>query len=439
MSHRAPSPLPLQEEPSQAFAAAASSETAAVPPVPLQPASAAAAEAAAPRSTIVHRDSFGRPLPPSLAEGLGYSLPRNPALGPFHPDPPPASRAAASDPVPIPGRAAAASSLANGSPQFGSPSDRGALIPYDGVGSPGAAGSTPRRYTRDAIQAVSDRASAILNANTAPSRVMAFGVHTSLAVANAFTPSFAKTIAINQWSHYGEPLLNKVDQRLDEAFQMVEANRGGAGVGGAAGPQGQAAAASGAAAGAAASSEMSDDASAAATGTQSAAGVGGDAQRAQALALHQQEQAMVRRDAESLLLLLLLPLVARCCSAITHASAFVSLCAQSQSYWRSLQSQLVASRWYARVDSILLQNRVFVALSQVTRPAEAFYSCITEEFVSHDDVGEFMTALKTRVGPAWSAERARALQMWHWRRSKEPHWTDALFVCLSASLSGTIA
>ena len=83
-------------------------------------------------------------------------------------------------------------------------------------------------------------------------------------------------------------------------------------------------------------------------------------------------------------------------------SVIVLLARQSQSYWRSLQSQLVASRWYARVDSILLQNRVFVALSQVTRPAEAFYSCITEEFVSHDDVGEFMSALKTRVGPAWS-------------------------------------
>ena len=287
--------MPPQEH-SQAFAAAASSESASVPSVPLQPSSASAAAASAlPRSPLVHRDSFGRPFPPSLAEGLGYSLPRNPALGPFHPDPPPLGRAAASEPVPIPGRAAAAAaaSSSNGSPQFGSPS--GALIPYDGVGSPGAAGGTPRRYTRDAIQAVSDRASALLNANTAPSRVMAFGVHTSLAVANAFTPTFAKTLALNQWSHYGEPLLNKVDQRLDEAFQMVEANRGG----GAAGTQGQAeaAAASGAAAaaGAASSAEMSDESSAAAAnGTHSAVGgAGGDAQRAQALALHQQEQAMV--------------------------------------------------------------------------------------------------------------------------------------------------
>lgn len=59
-------------------------------------------------------------------------------------------------------------------------------------------------------------------------------------------------------------------------------------------------------------------------------------------------------------------------------------------------------RWYSHVDAILLQNRVVCAFSaRMVRPAEAFYSTVTEEFLHSANLDEFMSGLKARVGPAW--------------------------------------
>jgi len=75
-------------------------------------------------------------------------------------------------------------------------------------------------------------------------------------------------------------------------------------------------------------------------------------------------------------------------------------------YWDSLKQKLVQSKWFAKVDDILLQNSLVKAvtsrISPLVRPAEVFFNTATEVFMSDGDSWEaFLEAMKVRMGPAW--------------------------------------
>lgn len=48
-----------------------------------------------------------------------------------------------------------------------------------------------------------------------------------------------------------------------------------------------------------------------------------------------------------------------------------------------------------------MQNAMVRAITTKVRPAEVFYNTVSEEFSGHQNVEEFVGALKARMGPAW--------------------------------------
>jgi len=177
---------------------------------------------------------------------------------------------------------------------------------------------TPKRQlARNALMAVGAKAGEVTDSIKSSSYVFKFGIETAgrlLSPATSFT--------LNQWNHYGEPLLSQLDDTLDSTLNAIQ-------------------------------------------------------------------EAASRNSAES--------------------SEQAQRDAQKQSYilyWESLKQKLVQSKWFAKVDEILLQNLLVKAvtsrISPLVRPAEVFFNTATEVFMSDGDTWEaFLEALKMRMGPAW--------------------------------------
>jgi hypothetical protein len=181
------------------------------------------------------------------------------------------------------------------------------------VGTPSPA---RRQIARKALQAVGER----ISAQAHNKGVLAFGVTTTVRVVNAITPTTARTLAANQWQHYGDPLLTAVDRRLDEAINVVESTRRATGFVAQptiAAPHAASSSAASAAAAAAAGEGMTPVSPIAAADSISS---GGDSPH---VAVGQQQQ-LTLHDEQLL-------------------------------YWQHLKVKFVKSQWYSKVDSILLQ------------------------------------------------------------------------------------
>jgi len=223
-------------------------------------------------------------------------------------------------------------------------------------------GAPSRQYARKAIEAVGQRASSFLSSGSTPSKVMQLYV----ATANRIIPSQAKQLAMNQWTHYGDPLITKIDQRLDEALQAVEASRQAMGVAG--------------------NRSESNGGSTALLRSPSDHASSGPS------ALDESSDGESETDSDE-----------KDSSEGGHLTVHhPSSEALYAMYWHQLKEKFMKSKWYQRVDEILLQNRVVQAFSaRITRPAESFYQTVAEEYIAHADLDHFMAALKYRVGPAW--------------------------------------
>lgn len=296
--------------------------------------------------------------------------------------------------------AAAASAASAGDAATSASSD--AMIPYPASSSSSSSsssdGSAPpnRQYARTALKLVGDRAQTLAQS----SKVVQFGVSTTAAVASAFIPNVARRFTIDQWATYGDPLLSKIDQRIDEAFQVVEHSRlartpGGAG------------------SSASATTPTATSGGTSAPHPEGSPGSGGTApDDASESSSHDDEM----KEEDSLTL---------------HAEDE----AMYAMYWQKLKGKFVNSRWYSMVDEILLQNRVVEAFSaRMVRPAENFYNTVTEEFLTHATMEEFMAALKLRVGPAWSEATDARVHSDEVAFPCRADWTESHLLCLSSLL-----
>jgi len=75
-------------------------------------------------------------------------------------------------------------------------------------------------------------------------------------------------------------------------------------------------------------------------------------------------------------------------------------------FWTRLKAKFTESRWFGKVNEILMSNQMIVAMvqrmSETIRPAELFYNTMTEEFILHkDSLSDFIAALMQRMGAAW--------------------------------------
>lgn len=288
----------------------------------------------------------------SLAESVGYQgyLRADPI------PPPTQSSSSSSSAASLPTSSSTSSSSSSAAASDPSTLPVDALVPYP-------EGSTPpaRQYARTALKAVGHRAQTLAQA----SKVVQFGVNTTAAVARTFIPHAARQFTFNKWEAYGDPLLSKIDQRIDEAFQAVEGSRVLGSTGGSAEAHNHAAPNAHTNDTSSVTSEVASDSST--DEMKDSASSGGD----MAMTVHDPHDEMI------------------------YAM-----------YWQQLKGKFVESRWYSMVDEILLQNRVVEAFSaRMMRPAETFFTTITEEFLTHATLEEFMAALKIRVGPAWSDTR----------------------------------
>jgi len=83
-------------------------------------------------------------------------------------------------------------------------------------------------------------------------------------------------------------------------------------------------------------------------------------------------------------------------------------------FWDNLKQKFVHTRWFSKVDEILLQNTVVKAVTQQLRPAEVFFNTATEVFLTDGATFEqFLAAMKDRMGPAWDNRLAAPAKAFH--------------------------
>ena len=230
-----------------------------------------------------------------------------------------------------------------------------------------------RQLARNALLLVSSKASHLISSTRASNSVVRF----SLDTVSRLVPGSARDFTARRWSAYGEPMLRRIDERLDEAVTAIASATSGLQQVYGAGMQ-----------------QSEHDAAAAA------------AQRLRLVPLVSSSSAVFDAAAA-------LPPSASASSV--SEGALISLPPSSLSggsslsalYWDRLKSKFVSSRWYAAVDSILMQNSILLAFTHhLLHPAEAFFNTVTEEFLSHQSQDEFLSALEARVGPAWDERLA---------------------------------
>eukprot|EP01006_Ploeotia_vitrea_P042802 TRINITY_DN66661_c13_g4_i2.p1 TRINITY_DN66661_c13_g4~~TRINITY_DN66661_c13_g4_i2.p1 ORF type:complete len:835 (+),score=435.05 TRINITY_DN66661_c13_g4_i2:45-2549(+) len=79
----------------------------------------------------------------------------------------------------------------------------------------------------------------------------------------------------------------------------------------------------------------------------------------------------------------------------------------NEQYWRRVNRRFVKSKWFAKVDEILLQNQLMKTITdkvsmRVVRPAEFFYTTATETFLTHGGSADmFLAQLKDAMGSTW--------------------------------------
>lgn len=224
----------------------------------------------------------------------------------------------------------------------------------------GSAPSSPvqipaqRHIARKALQSVGDKAAALISSTKSRSVVMKFGIETTCSVVTKFIPNTAKSFTVNNWQAYGDPFLNKIDQKIDEACNAIEYAAQQTGLGVQPSPMQRA---------------MSDP-----------------VHLPRGLEEHIHSDDDDDRPEDNMQLL----------AIDRHPNSMYTL------YWERLKERFVHSQWYARVDEILQSNRMVQALNtRMIRPAEYFYTTVTEEFVTNANWDDFLLALKTKLGEAW--------------------------------------
>lgn len=75
----------------------------------------------------------------------------------------------------------------------------------------------PRQLARKALYAVGDKASRLIDYSKSSSSVLKFGIETVSKLVQPAT-SFTRT----QWTNYGDPLLDRLDRRIDETINVVQ-------------------------------------------------------------------------------------------------------------------------------------------------------------------------------------------------------------------------
>ena len=232
-----------------------------------------------------------------------------------------------------------------------------------------------RQLARNALLLVHSKASSL----RASSSVVRFSMDT----VSRLVPGSARAFTARRWNTYGEPMLRRIDERLDDAVNAI-AN--------------------------------------ATSGLQHVYAYNAHGAAAEQQQLHHDER-MEQEDDEherkeqapphtrsslppSSFSSPAVPLLSTDASlqqqlvAVPPSSAAVS--SVSSLYWDRLKSKFVSSHWYTRVDHILMQNSVVLAFTHhLLHPAEVFLQTVTEEFLSHQSQDDFLLALKARVGPAW--------------------------------------
>lgn len=170
-----------------------------------------------------------------------------------------------------------------------------------------------RQLARNTLRAVGHKASRITSQMKNSSLVFKVGFET---VEKLVSP--AKTFTLEKWSYYGDPLLDTIDEKLDNAIMAIEK-----------------------------ATEESE-------------------RRKEKISEEQQRQ-----------------------SYMLH--------------WDTLKQKFINTRWFARVDEILLQNSVVKAVTnKVVRPAEVFFNTATEVFLTDgSNFEDFLECLRARMGPAW--------------------------------------
>ena len=230
--------------------------------------------------------------------------------------------------------------------------------------------SHQRQLARTALLLGLSKASSLRSSST----VLRFSLDTM----NSLVPGPARRMAVGGWMEYGEPMLKRIDERLDEAVNAI-AN---------------------------ATSGLQhvyayNPAASAATGTGSH--MNPYQQRMEheppSVSSHESSASAISFDDSSSASQLLVPISAT--SSPTASSLYAA-------YWERLKSKFVSSHWYTKVDHILLQNSVVHAFTHhLLHPAEVFFATVTEEFLaSQQSQEDFLASLQQRVGPAWDERLA---------------------------------
>ena len=236
-----------------------------------------------------------------------------------------------------------------------------------------AAAATPltshqRQLARNALLLGISKASSLRSSSTV--------VRFSLDTMNSLVPGPARRMAVGSWMEYGEPMLKRIDERLDDAVNAIANATSGLQHVYAYNPA-AAAAAAGASSQASALVEqhMEHEPFSASSHSSTSSSLSHDS-----LSASQQ----------------LVPVPSPTASSLYAA------------YWERLKSKFISSHWYTKVDHILLQNSVVHAFTHhLLHPAEVFFATVTEEFLaSQQSQEEFLASLQQRVGPAWDERLA---------------------------------
>ena len=223
--------------------------------------------------------------------------------------------------------------------------------------------SHQRQLARNALLLGLSKASSLRSSSTV--------VRFSLDTMNSLVPGTARRMAVGGWMEYGEPMLKRIDERLDEAVNAIANATSGLQHVYAYNPN--------TAATSRASQHMEHEPSSASSQSSSASSISIDDSSSSS---HQ-----------------LVPISSA--SSPTASTLYAA-------YWERLKSKFISSHWYTKVDHILLQNSLVHAFTHhLLHPAEVFFATVTEEFLaSQQSQEEFLASLQQRVGPAWDERLA---------------------------------